>query len=104
MKKITLILFALIAGTAFAQDASRATGSAEVFAEIISPISVEGKSALNFGRLIGNSEGGNVRVDVNNNRTVSNPNLNAPSNPIPHGVLFDHPKQTSWGGPNEGWH
>ena len=79
MKKITFILFALIAGTTFAQNGARSTATADVNAEIISPIIITGGSTLNFGRIIGNAAGGNVRVNELNERTFSNPDLSAPS-------------------------
>jgi hypothetical protein len=49
MKKITFILFALIAGTSFAQN-SRLKLKALVNAEIVSPITIEKAIDLNFGR------------------------------------------------------
>ena len=69
MKKITFILFALIAGTTFAQDSD--TGSADVYAEIVSPISISAGSALNFGRIYGTAGGGIVTVDANIGNTTS---------------------------------
>jgi len=63
MKKITFILFALIAGTTFAQ--TTASADAVVKAEIVSPISIDNVSALNFGRIIGGTAGGGlVTVDA----------------------------------------
>lgn len=70
MKKITFILFALIAGTTFAQTSDSA--DALVNAEIVSPISIDNVSALNFGRIIGTTAGGGdvtVTADVNGDRT-----------------------------------
>lgn len=74
MKKITFILFALIAGTAFGQNASEATGTADVFAEIVTPIAIDNGSALNFGSIVA-AEGGNVRVNTEGTRTFSNKNM-----------------------------
>ncbi len=49
MKKITFILFALIAGTTFAQSAD---GTATVNAEIVSPITISNSSSiLDFGNI-----------------------------------------------------
>ncbi len=47
MKKITFIVFALIAGTAFGQNSDNAT--AVVNAEIVSPLGITSEGALNFG-------------------------------------------------------
>ncbi len=47
MKKITFILFALIAGTTFAQNS--ASGTAVVNAEIVSPLTISSSGVLNFG-------------------------------------------------------
>lgn len=47
MKKITFILFTLIAGTAFAQNS--ASGTAVVNAEIVSPLTISSSGVLNFG-------------------------------------------------------
>lgn len=59
MKKITFILFALIAGTTFAQES--ASGEATAFADIVSPITITKNTDLNFGR-IANNETGTVVV------------------------------------------
>ncbi|MCC8358643.1 DUF4402 domain-containing protein [Salinimicrobium sediminilitoris] len=82
MKKITFILFALIAGTTFAQtnnDSNKATGTATVNAEIISPIEITSGSVLNFGRIIGDAEGGTVTVSTAGERSFDNNDLNAPT-------------------------
>ena len=79
MKKIALILLALTSGIAFGQDGARSSATADVLAEIVSPIEIADGTPLNFGRIIGNADGGNVRVDINSNRTFSNPDSNAPS-------------------------
>ena len=73
MKKITFILFALIAGTGFAQGTSdEDSGIATVNAEIVSPISIEDGSDLDFGRIIGNEDGGTVTVSTAGARTGDN--------------------------------
>ncbi len=72
MKKITFIVFALIAGTAFGQDA---TGTATVNAEIVTPIEITDGSDLNFGSIVA-AEGGNVRVSTDGTRTFSNNDMN----------------------------
>ncbi len=75
MKKITFILFALIAGTAFGQNSSSAT--TDVNAIIVSPISIESTRALNFGTIAQESGGGNVRIahDEVGTRTFSNTSM-----------------------------
>lgn len=55
MKKITFILFALIAGTTFAQDSDFATASAA--ADIVSPIAITSQEDLNFGKVANNAAG-----------------------------------------------
>ena len=80
MKKITFILFALITGTTFAQDTATATST--VNAEIISPISIENGSELDFGRIIGNAAGGTVTVSTAGDRTTTNSDLLAPSTTV----------------------
>ena len=72
MKKITFILFALIAGTTFGQ--SEATGTADVNALIVMPITITNGTALNFGSIVA-AEGGNVRVNTEGTRTFSNTNM-----------------------------
>jgi hypothetical protein len=67
MKKITFVLFALIAGTGFAQD--NANADAQVFAEIVSPISIENTRSLNFGRLIGSSGTVSIEATADGQRT-----------------------------------
>ena len=77
MKKITFILFALIAGTTFAQDSYTAKAEATASAEIIQPITITKNLDLNFGRVIGTSAGGTVTVGATDasQRTASNNNL-----------------------------
>ena len=70
MKKITFILFALIAGTTFAQD-GKASATADVNAEIVTPIAIEDGTVLNFGSIVA-AGGGNVRVNTAGTRTFSN--------------------------------
>ncbi|MGM1054433.1 MAG: DUF4402 domain-containing protein [Bacteroidota bacterium] len=60
MKKITFILFALIAGTSFAQDASATANAA---ADIVSPLEITATQALNFGK-VSNNTAGTVVVDT----------------------------------------
>ncbi|CAM4209255.1 DUF4402 domain-containing protein [Gillisia limnaea] len=73
MKKITFILFALISGTALAQDGT-AKGTADVSAEIVTPIKINNGTALNFGSIVA-AEGGKVRVNTEGTRTFSNTNM-----------------------------
>jgi len=90
MKKITFILFALIAGTTFAQQTDSDKGTADVNAEIVSPISISNGTNLNFGRIIGNAAGGDVTIDFADGRTFTNGDMNVPttSNP-PKTASFD---------------
>ena len=74
MKKITFILLALIAGTSFAQ-----VETAEVFAEIVSPIKISSESDLNFGTINGTATGGDVSVAFNGNRTFTNTDMEVTS-------------------------
>jgi hypothetical protein len=68
MKKITFILFALIVGTGFAQN--NAQGTAEAFAEIVSPITIsETGSDLNFGKIAKDGTAGTVIIGLDGNRT-----------------------------------
>ncbi|WP_051119746.1 DUF4402 domain-containing protein [Gillisia sp. CAL575] len=71
MKKITFILFALIAGTTFAQDAA----SAVVNAAIVSPITIVKVGDLNFGTINGTATGGNVTVTNGGNRSFANDDM-----------------------------
>ena len=73
MKKITFILFALIAGTTLAQ--TTADGTATVNAEIVSPITIANGTALNFGTINGTPIGGDVSVSFSGNRTFSNSDM-----------------------------
>ncbi len=67
MKKITFILFALIAGTAFAQES--ASDNAQVSADIVSVITITNQAGLNFGKVISNAIGGTVIIAPNSGRT-----------------------------------
>ncbi len=62
MKKITFILFALIAGTGFAQNTD--TGTATASAGIISTISIAQAQDLNFGGIISGTAGSVVIAPV----------------------------------------
>jgi len=73
MKKITFILFALIAGTTFAQDGT-ASGTATVNAEIVTPITIADGTTLDFGSIVA-AEGGKVRVNTDGTRSFSNNNM-----------------------------
>ena len=73
MKKITFILFALFAGTTFAQDGT-ASATATVNAEIVTPITIANGTTLEFGSIVA-AEGGKVRVNTAGTRTFSNNNM-----------------------------
>ena len=82
MKKITFVLFALIAGTAFGQNSASASGTATVNAEVVSPISIADGTDLDFGRIIGNTAGGTVTVATDGERTADSGDLLAPSTTV----------------------
>lgn len=68
MKRITFILFALIATTGFAQTATN-SAEATVSADIVSPITLDLKSgALNFGKIL-KSNAGTVVLTSGNERS-----------------------------------
>ncbi len=69
MKKITFILFALIAGTTFAQEA---VGTATVNAAIVSPITITntGSSKLEFGNIASPDAITDITVSNSGVRTV----------------------------------
>ncbi|MFV8225851.1 DUF4402 domain-containing protein [Christiangramia aquimixticola] len=72
MKKITLLLmFVLISATAFSQ-ADSADGTADVTAQIVSPIQITDGSALNFGSINGTATGGDVTVSPAGARSFTN--------------------------------
>ena len=82
MKKISFFLLTLLTGTAFAQ--SSASADAAVNAEIVSPISITNVSALNFGRIIGTTAGGDVTIAATSagTRTSTATDLLAPSGTV----------------------
>ena len=68
MKKITFVLFAFIAGTAFGQESANAT----VSADIVSPITIKSNGDnLNFGKVL-KSTGGTVTVSPDGTRNGTN--------------------------------
>jgi len=91
MKKITFILFALIAGTTFAQNGSADNASADINAEIVSPISIVNVNPLDFGRIIGNAAGGVVSVEesTDGTRTSTNNDLLAATGNAPTAAKFN---------------
>lgn len=60
MKKITFLLFALIAGTTFGQNTANET--ANVSAKIVSPITLTSTQDLNFGSIVKTGAGGTVTL------------------------------------------
>jgi spore coat protein U-like protein len=76
MKKITFILFALIAGTTFAQTEE---GTADVNAEIVSPISIAEGTPLNFGKIIGAVTGGDVTISNDGTTRTIDASMDVPS-------------------------
>lgn len=77
MKKITFILFALLTGTAFAQNS--ATGTADAQALIVQPLSVEIASELNFGAIAPNGNEEDVVLSPANLRDIQ-PDMLIPGN------------------------
>lgn len=78
MKKITFILLALVSGTVFAQNSANA--SAEAFAEIVQPISIDLGQNLVFGRIIASEAGGTVTINPSEEtREFSNGDMEDPS-------------------------
>jgi len=69
MKKITFILFALIAGTTFAQTGGTDNASAVVSADIVSVISITKDVDLNFGKVISDVAGGTVIIGTDDTRS-----------------------------------
>ena len=70
MKKITFILIALVAGNAFAQNSE--SGTADVNAVLVSPISIEkGTNGLDFGSFTKSEVTATVTVDSEGTRTFS---------------------------------
>lgn len=78
MKKNTFVLFALIAGTTFAQ-AQTDSGTADVNAVIVSPIQITDGTALNFGTINGSATGGDVTVNTAGNRSFTNSDMDITS-------------------------
>ena len=75
MKKFTFILFALITGTSFAQEAGTASATADINADIVTPITItSNETPLNFGSIVA-ADGGKVRVSTAGTRTFSNNNM-----------------------------
>ena len=68
MKKITFILFALIAGTTFAQNT--AEGTATVNALIVSPIGVSTSDNIDFGKIVKTVDGGSVVLPTDGSARV----------------------------------
>jgi spore coat protein U-like protein len=62
MKKITFILFALIAGTAFGQDAD---ATANVDAVIVTPITIKVEDNMSFGSIAADGQAGTVILAAN---------------------------------------
>jgi spore coat protein U-like protein len=74
MKKITFILFALIAGTTFAQT----DGTADVNATIVSPIAISSSKDLNFGAIASRATDGDVTITSTGGRTID-ADMNVPT-------------------------
>ncbi len=68
MKKITFILFALIAGTTFAQNTS--SGTADASASIVSAITIANGTPLNFGKIL-KGTAGTVIISPDGTRSVT---------------------------------
>lgn len=83
MKKIAFILLAFLSGTAFGQT----TGTADINAQIVSPITIKDGTVLDFGS-INAAGGGNVRVSTAGTRTFSNPEMEIISATTPTAATF----------------
>ncbi|MBK5193985.1 MAG: DUF4402 domain-containing protein [Flavobacteriaceae bacterium] len=68
MKKITFILFALIAGTTFAQNTDNGTATAS--ASIVSAITIADGTTLNFGKIL-KGTAGTVAISTAGLRSVT---------------------------------
>ncbi|MHA6280480.1 DUF4402 domain-containing protein [Salinimicrobium sp. CAU 1759] len=68
MKKITFILFALIAGTALGQNSVE--GTAVVKAEIVQPLAISSSSALDFGVIAAPENATDVVLTADNVRNI----------------------------------
>jgi|TARA_Y100000588_G_C13944408_1_gene791489 hypothetical protein len=87
MKKITFILLALISGTAFAQvSESTASATANAAADIVSPIEIESKQDLNFGKVANNAAG---TVVVGTDSSISESTLSQIGSITPTAATFD---------------
>ena len=62
MKKITFILFALVTGSIFAQDAD---ATANVDAVIVAPLSIKVEDNMNFGSIAADGAAGTVILNAN---------------------------------------
>ncbi|SDR80056.1 DUF4402 domain-containing protein [Gramella sp. MAR_2010_147] len=71
MKKITLLALLAVTGISFAQT----DGTADVNAEIVSPIEINDGTALNFGSINGTATGGDVTVKTDGNRVFGNTDM-----------------------------
>lgn len=69
MKKLLLIMFVFTAGNMFAQ--SKASASATINAEIVSPISIVGGGLIDFGRIASTEKGGKVHISPEGKRTTN---------------------------------
>ncbi|SHF54926.1 protein of unknown function [Salegentibacter echinorum] len=86
MKKFTFILFALIAGTTFAQDEAKATATANAAADIVSPIGISAQQDLNFGKVANNTAG---TVVVATDGTISASTLSQIGSTSPAAASFN---------------
>jgi len=82
MKKITFILFALIAGTTFAQE----TATANAAADIVSPFVISAEQDLNFGKVANDATG---TVVVGTDGTLGATSLDQIGSTAPAAASFD---------------
>jgi hypothetical protein len=84
MKKITFILFALIAGTTFAQNNATAS-DVNAQAQIVSPLTITASSALNFGQIARTTAGGTVilKTDASVDATSTADYISASTTTVP---------------------
>ncbi len=92
MKKITFILFALIAGTGFAQTN---IASATVDVDVVSVITIQKDVDLNFGKIISDVDGGTVIINLDSSRGAGTANY-VTTGAIPTAASFTIAAETGY--------
>lgn len=79
VKSILLLVLSFTTGSIFAQHSgASANATARVNAEIVAPISVTSEGAIDFGQIAANSDGGQVLLTPDGNRSASVDNILIP--------------------------